>query len=280
MDDFCKRFFGIIWLVTGLLTVAIPLAFRSMKVSDFNKLHDMYNWDAYNNPQYYQQEYNGEQQYNNANNGMNYYRTKWAQMRESGMFDKSECPWWKINCFEYYMDENGEPEVGAGWYPSWYSGWSVTEEQREEMLAEGITSPSKVFVYVWQILMFLVILGYGWVVIQNHRKGSGLMIALALFANMSFLSMWWLADGSIVTDTEYVQQTGFYGQFAVLMFITNAWYVLFGIVYTGVFLFRKKVMDEESEKEERREKLQKEYEQDATYQAPTASTEPGWVTVE
>jgi len=106
------------------------------------------------------------------------------------------------------------------------------------------------------------------------------MIALALFANMSFLSMWWLADGSIVTDTEYVQQTGFYGQFAVLMFITNAWYVLFGIVYTGVFLFRKKVMDEESEKEERREKLQKEYEQDATYQAPTASTEPGWVTVE
>jgi hypothetical protein len=47
-----------------------------------------------------------------------------------------------------------------------------------------------------------------------------------------------LADGSIITDGEYVQKTGFYGQFPVLMFITNAWYVIFGIIFAVIFSIR------------------------------------------
>merc|ERR1712032_950987 len=98
----------------------------------------------------------------------------------------------------------------------------------------------------WQIIMFITILVYGYIVIRQNRVITGVLIALIVFANMSFLGMWMLADGSIVTDGEIVQQTGFYGQFPVLMFITNAWYVIFGIVFSCLFAIRGHQMHDDS----------------------------------
>jgi hypothetical protein len=92
--------------------------------------------------------------------------------------------------------------------------------------------------------MFAAIIIYGVIVIRQNRIVSGLIVALVVFANMSFLSMWMLADGSIITDGEYVQQTGFYGQFPVLMFITNAWYVAFGMIFTIILVLRAQAMHE------------------------------------
>merc|ERR1711865_11121 len=88
-------------------------------------------------------------------------------------------------------------------------------------------------------------LAYGYKVIKENRIVSGVTIALVVFANMAFLSMWMIADGSIVTDGEHVRRWGFYGQFSVLMFITNFWYLLFGIVFTIVFVLRGRQMHNE-----------------------------------
>jgi hypothetical protein len=44
--------------------------------------------------------------------------------------------------------------------------------------------------------------------------------------------MWMLADGSIVKDGRAMETCGLYGQFSVVMFMTNMWYTtLFGMVF-------------------------------------------------
>ena len=43
-------------------------------------------------------------------------------------------------------------------------------------------------------------------------------------------------DGSIVTEDRVMELSGFYGQFAVLMFIADAWYTLFGFIFAVYFL--------------------------------------------
>ena len=129
-----------------------------------------------------------------------------------------------------------------------------TQEQRDEQMKFGQTSPVMRFVYVWQILTFLLILVYGFVVMRYNHPWLGFAIALGIYTNMCFLAMWWLADGSIVTETDYVQQVGFYGQLPVLMFMTNAAYVLFGIVHGGIFFwYGRDMMDEDKALEQQPE---------------------------
>lgn len=228
-----------VWVIGGILTVAIPAIYRTVKMNDYQKMYYMWNWEEAQQQYQEQQQQYYENQYANQWNGGNY---QWQQM--NGNYDINQCKWWQLNCFPYYINENGEPQPEAGWYPAWFSGWTVTEEEREQMMENGESSAALKFVYAWQILMFIAILVYGVVVIRQNRIVSGLIVALVVFANMCFLSMWMLADGSIITDGEYVQQIGFYGQFPVLMFITNAWYVAFGIIFTVVLSLRGHAMHE------------------------------------
>jgi len=238
-----NTFLGISWLIAGALTVLVPLIYRTRKMNDYRQMYYMWNWEEA------QQEYEQQQQQYYEQNWENQYANQWNQgayqweeMR--GMYDLNQCKWWQFNCFPYYINENGEPEPAAGWYPAWFSGWTVTEEEREQMMEDGETSSALKFVYVWQIIMFVAILIYGFIVIRQNRIVTGLIVALVVFANMCFLSMWMLADGSIYTDGEYVEKMGFYGQFPVLMFITNAWYVIFGIVFSIIFGIRGHSMHE------------------------------------
>lgn len=241
---------SIAWGVSGLLTVLGPIIFRSMKMNNYKNMYYMYNWEEaqqqYEQQQneYYENMYENQymQQYGQGN-----YRYQWEAMR--GSYDVNQCKWYQLNCFPYYINENGEPEPMAGWYPSWFSGWTQTQEEREQMMEDGETSSALVFTYVWQILMFIILLAYGVIVIRQNRVVTGVTVALVVFANMSFLAMWMLADGSIITDGEYIQQIGFYGQFPVLMFITNAWYVIFGIVFSVIFSIRGHSMHETPKKE-------------------------------
>jgi hypothetical protein len=227
---------SIVWLLGGVLTILIPVFYRTKKMNDYKQMYYMWNWEeAQRQWQEKQQQYyeNYENQYAQQWNQGAY---QWEQMR--GTYDINQCKWWQFNCFPYYINENGEPEPAAGWYPAWFSGWTVTEQEREQMLEDGDTSAALKFVYAWQIIMFIAILVYGFFVIRQNRIVTGLIVALIVFANMSFLGMWMLADGSIITDGEFVQKIGFYGQFPVLMFITNAWYVAFGVIFSIVFAIR------------------------------------------
>jgi len=269
--------FALVWVFCGVLTVLIPLIFRTLKMNNYQNMYYMYNWEeAQQQYQQQQQEYY-EQMYENQymqQYGQGDYRYQWEQMQ--GKYDLNQCKWYQLNCFPYYINENGEPEPAAGWYPAWFSGWTKTEEEREQMMKEGETSSAMVFVYIWQIIMFITILVYGYIVIKQNRIVTGVTVALVVFANMCFLCMWMLADGSIVTDGEYVQRTGFYGQFSVLMFITNAWYIVFGIIFSAIFAIRGHRMHEEKQPS-KKQKLQEDSAQ--SYQplegdSPTQKREP------
>lgn len=220
------------WLVGGALTILGPLIYRTVKIGNYQNLFEMYNWEEAQQNQYYNQDN---------------YQYQWEQMR--GSYDINQCKWWQLNCFPYYINENGEPEPMAGWYPSWFSGWAQTEEEREQMMEDGETSSAIIFTYVWQIIMFIVILTYGFIVIKQNRIVTGVTVALVVFANMAFLALWMLADGSIITDGEYIEKVGFYGQFPVLMFMTNAWYFVFGIVFAAIFAIRGHSMHATPEKD-------------------------------
>jgi len=245
---------SIAWLASGVLTVLVPLVYRNMKMNNYQNMYYMYNWEEaqeqYEQQQqeYYENMYENQymQQYGQGN-----YQYQWEQMQ--GTYDINQCKWYQLNCFPYYINEDGEPEPMAGWYPSWFSGWTVTEEQREQMLEDGETSSALIFTYVWQIIMFAIILAYGYIVIKQNRIVTGVTVALVVFANMCFLAMWMLADGSIITDGDYIQQIGFFGQFPVLMFITNAWYVIFGIVFSAIFAVRGHNMHEPIESKQKHE---------------------------
>jgi len=217
------------WVVCGALTVLGPLIYRTIRMN--------YNWADF------QQQYgeNQNQYYENQN--------EYQYSQQYGNYDVNQCKWYQFNCFPYYINEDGEPEPTAGWYPSWFSGWTQTEEEREQMMEDGETSSAIIFTYVWQVIMFISILAYGFIVIKQNRIVTGVTVALVVFANMCFLAMWMLADGSIITDGDYIQQVGFYGQFPVLMFMTNAWYVIFGIVFSAIFAIRGHSMHDTPEKE-------------------------------
>ena len=255
------------WVLAGVLTVLVPLIYRTKKMNDYKEIYNMWNWEDAQKAYEEQRNQYYENQYANQYNQGNY---NWEQM--TGNYDINQCKWWQLNCFPYYINENGEPQPEAGWYPSWFSGWTISEEEREQMLENGETSPVMHFIYAWQIIMFLAILIYGFFVIRQNRIVTGLVVALVVFANMCFLSMWMLADGSIITDGEYVQQTGFYGQFSVLMFITNAWYVIFGIIFAVIFSIRGHNMHDPNAtpaKESTKDGITTEYK--AMDEAPSAS---------
>lgn len=269
------NFYSVVWVATGLLTVFVPLIYRNMRVYDFKQLNMQYNWDNQWEEYAQQQQQNNMYNYNYNNGGywngenQNQYYQQYDQMRSS--YDMNNCRWWQLSCYPYFRNGDGEPEPQLGWFPSWYSGWAQSEEEREMMMENGTVSGAMRFVYVWQILTFFVILAYGVLVFRQRRLVTGLAIALVVFANMSFLAMWWLADGSIVTDADYVQQTGFYGQFAVLMFMTNAAYVLFGLVHAALLVWYGHVQDEEKERQQQN---------DPTGTKKISSNEIGWTVVE
>jgi len=242
------------WILCGVLTVIGPLVFRTIKMNNYRNMYYMYNWEEaqeqyeQNQNEYYENQYENQyaQQYGQGN-----YQYQWQQ--NEGNYDINQCKWYQFNCFPYYINEDGEPEPSAGWYPSWFSGWTVTEEEREQMMENGETSSALIFTYVWQIIMFVIILAYGFIVIRQNRVVSGVTVALVVFANMSFLAMWMLADGSIITDGDDIQNVGFYGQFPVLMFITNGWYVIFGIVFSAIFAIRGHNMHDTSQSQQKQQ---------------------------
>lgn len=269
-------FFTFLWVVSGVATVVGPLIYRSMKTGNYQlqNIFQMYNWEEVqqqyqaNQEQYYQYYQQNGQGEGSGDSGDYQYQYQYEE--QVGNYDINHCKWYQFNCFPYYINENGQPEPSSGWYPSWFSGWTVPEEQREQMMEDGETSPALVFIYVWQILMFLIILGYGLIVIRQNRVVTGVIVALVVFANMSFLALWMLADGSIITDGDYIQaDVGFFGQFPVLMFMTNASYVVFGIVFSAIFAIRSHYMHDSIAPVEKQPKATEE-----SYKAMEADSPP------
>jgi hypothetical protein len=262
------------WILTGLLAFLIPLIHRTIHKNKYEKEYMKYFWEQEMEYQEEQRAAGYEKYGNNYNYGGAYMYPSNYMNRE--YWDVNNCRWWQMNCFPYYINQDGEPMPEQGWYPTWYSGWTTTEEEREAMALAREQPGSLKFVYIWELFTFLIILWYGMRVIRQNRNLAGLLIALFVWANYAFLSMWLMADGSIQTDGDGVFRTGFYGQLSVLIFMANFWYFLHGVVFLVVFGIRKCMMDEEEYRAQReRENTEKVAEAEAEakrsdYQAPTS----------
>lgn len=238
------------WVIFGLLAVLIPLIYRTIHKNKYRDIYMSYYWEQ--EYQYYEQQ--RQQLYETYGNNYNYGGAyMYADYAERDYVDVNNCQWWQINCFSFYTNQDGQPMPDQQWMPSWYSGFSLTEEERMEM-DDSLEQPGSLkFVYMWQLVMFFIICWYGMLVIRQNRNPTGLMIALIVWLNFAFLSMWLMADGSIVTDGQQVKRTGFYGQISVLIFMSNFWYFLHGLIFLIVFWIRASFLAEQkqSEKEEK-----------------------------
>lgn len=245
-----NRLLKSIWLVAGLLTIFLPLLVRNARLND-----------GQNNA------------WNKVANQYNKYQEQNAQNQQEGkrFYDVNNCKWYSIGCQPMYIDEAGNPvsqyemeqekyrqqmekqqqyyeqqaEKQQQYYqnqengqPSWY--WGQSQEERNRAMEAGEASASLRFVYAWQMIMFLAILAYGFYVLHYQKSLAYLTGALVIWFQFNFLSMFMLSDGSIVTEDRIMELTGFYGQFAVLMFITNAWYASFGLLFSIYFLVKSK----------------------------------------
>ncbi len=252
----------LIWVMSGFVTVLIPLIYRSIHKYKYRQEYMKYYWQQ----EYEQYEEQRKQNYDQYGNSYNYGGAYMADYEDPEYVDVNNCKWWNFNCFSFFVNRQGEAKADQEWAPAWYSGFITTEEERQ-MMQDNLESPGSLkFVYIWQILMFIVIGIYGLKVIRENRNPTGLMIALLVWANFAFLSMWLMADGSIVTDGETVKRMGFYGQISVLIFMTNFWYFLHGMAFVVVFWLRAQlVMDDEEEIKEESAK-----DVDDSYKAPIA----------
>lgn len=255
-----------VWILSSILTVLIPLVYRTIHAKKYRKTYLQYYWQQ----EYEEYEEQRQQNYQQYGNGNQYY---WGEegegeqeYNEAEYQDVNRCKWYNLNCFSFFVNREGEAMANQEWAPTWYSGFITTEEERE-MMQNTLEQPGSLkFVYIWQIVMFAVIGYYGLKVINQNRSPTGLIIALLVWANFAFLSMWLMADGSIATEGQVVKRMGFYGQMSVLIFMTNFWYFVHGLAFVIVFWLRSSCVTDRPKVEKEETKAQ-----DGSYNAPAVT---------
>lgn len=218
------------YILSGLLAIIIPVIKYRSEVNAYTSS--------------YEYQYNQQEQQNND-----------GRME----YDVNNCKWWQFWCESIWMNENGEyvnqggnnngnnnNGGGYSYAPSWFSGWGGGEGSGDSQDGGVSNSASMKFVYGWQIILFLGLLAYGTLVFERLARGpsralalQSLAILIFLWTNVSFLAMWMLANGSIRTEGRQIEENGgFFSQFSVLLFMTNFWYVIWGLILTIIITIK------------------------------------------
>lgn len=195
----------------------------------------------------YRTSYNYQYNQDDNQNGQGDERREW---------DVNNCKWWQVWCTPLWVNENGEyvqedqGDNGQSYStPTWFSGWGNANRQGERREDDVLSNSSALkFVYTWQTLLFLALLTYGALILLKFRKQGmaqsrmaiqSLFLALFLWTNFSFLTMWLLANGSIAVEGRELEEVGgFYLQLSVVLFLTNFWQFVWGIAFCIVLGFR------------------------------------------
>ena len=80
-------------------------------------------------------------------------------------------------------NNNGEEENGTPWW--YFGGGGEGEERRDEEKAP----PVLIATYLWSVLVFSGLLAYGHHIMRTGADLHGVVVALCLFANFAFISM-------------------------------------------------------------------------------------------
>ena len=152
------------------------------------------------------------------------------------------CSWYQWGCLNYFNYKNEqEAENDSPWW------WMWTEDEKRE---EGKVAPTMYFVYAWHLMILWAITVYGRRSVVNGGSLYGVAATCLMFANYSFISMLFLGGltGAVFDDARSLDETGWYGQFGVLMYMTNITSVIFGIYW--FLAYRRYAMEKEITKVE------------------------------
>lgn len=146
--------------------------------------------------------------------------------------DGSNRSWWKFwggnNNNNNEDNGGGSQDANIPWW--WFSG----RERDPEDEGRG----ALIFVYIWSWLLFLSLVLYGNIVFQRGSDFEGLQGALIMFANLAFMCLVLVAGlGAIRVEGRELEETGWYGQFSVCLFLTCLFWLIDGLVFT--MLLRK-----------------------------------------
>ena len=182
---------------------------------------------------------NDENEQQNNNNYDNNQQHNYNQQQN--------CHWWQWSCSDNYQyEENNSRDERDNALPWWWP-WAEDERRRDP---EEMASPTLVVIYIWTLLMLGGILFYAYKTVKDLRDMVGLAVSFLMLANFSFISCLYLGslEGAVEDDGRVVEEQGFYGQFGVLLYLTNFCATIFGVVW--FFLVRNMVNDQHTTKVE------------------------------
>lgn len=216
--------FLLVWNISAVVTFMIPFFIfvigraRSDEWNQYweekenNNNNENNNENNYNNGQYN----NGNQ--NNGWNNPNCYD-------EYGYY-QGPTHWWEFWKKCNYGEEEGEENDQRS--PWWYI-WGGEEREPEE---EG-RSAAVTFIYLWMLILFSGLVYMGNNTNMSLTKLELLRYLLFGFANLCFVLIVLLIGlEGIEVDAREMERDGFYGQTAVLLWITS----VFGMIQSIIFI--------------------------------------------
>lgn len=215
-----------IWLVTALFTVTIP-------TGKFNTQRQAY----YKSVGYYVEYEQQQRAYEEAQNQDDQYTSY-----------NLNCAWYQWSCRkqQYYYMQNNNGDGNQIVMPNWYRFiGGTTEEDRRWKEENGLDTADEAngaikFVYTWTIVLFVALVLYGVYVLWTAQPLSGLMVALAIFAQMALLLVLMLGQGVIASDNRDVEESiyGWYGQLPILMVYTYFGWILWAVGMIVILMIR------------------------------------------
>lgn len=204
--------FLIIWNVSSLVTLVLPLfAFTVARLTSYQEYDE--NENQNNNDDYYDDPYQNPDNYDEYGNYV------------------GPTPWWKFWQKSYngqYDEDRSNDEFSAPW---WYI-WGEREGQERDPEEAG--NGAVLFAYLWTLLLFAGLIYFANTGKKTIGNVESLRLALFAFANYCFVIIILLLglENAIETEGREIEETGFYGQRAVLLLIT----VFFAMVQSTIFI--------------------------------------------
>ncbi|KAL7570170.1 hypothetical protein ACA910_020008 [Epithemia clementina (nom. ined.)] len=213
--------FLIVWSFASILTWGLPLAvFAGARMAN----DDDGSSNNYNN--------NAQQNQQNKYAYNNYQANQAAQYQYS-----NGCYWWQWGCDEQYQAQNAqELENESPWW------WLWSEDERRSPYG---VNPTLVVIYLWLLFVIFLLTSYGRRTVVSGGSLYGVSSTCLMFANYCFISMLYIGglEGAVDDDSQELDADGWYGQFGVLLYLTNLTGTIFGITY--YFAFRRLAAEKE-----------------------------------
>lgn len=107
---------------------------------------------------------------------------------------------------------------------------------------EGASSSHTVMVlvYIWSLGLLAAVVWFGYRQLRLESDLYRVCVAMAVLANAAFMNMMLVGglEGGVQIEGPELEELGFYGQFGVMMFLTNVFVTVFASVYAALFWSR------------------------------------------